>query len=69
MMELIFNIIILMDLVRYGMMYEEISRGGVYILYYNMDKVGKRWNDGKRGGLGGVFILYYDMYKIGREIE
>lgn len=58
-----------MDLVRYGMMYEEKSRVGVYILYYNMDKVGKSWNDGKRGRLGGVFILYYDMDKIGREIE
>lgn len=69
MMEFIFNILILMDLVRYGMMYEEISRGGVYILYYNMDKVGKSWNDGKRGRLGGVFILYYDMDKISREIE
>lgn len=68
-MELTLNITILTDSVRNGIMYEEISRGGAHILYHSMDKVGKRWNDGKRGGPGGVSTLHHDMYKIGREIE
>lgn len=62
-------ITILTDSVRNGMMYEETSRGGAHILYHNMDKVGKRWNDGKRGRPGGVSTLHHDLYKIGRQIE
>lgn len=68
-MELTLTITILTDSVRNGMMYEETSRGGAHILYHNMDKVGKRWNDGKRGRPGGVSTLHHDMDKIGREIE
>lgn len=65
MMELTLNITILTDSVRYGMMYEETSRGGAHILYHNMDK----GQDGKRGRPGGVSTLHHDMDKIGREIE